>query len=152
MPAYSFQERFVPWVKDGSKRQTIRSRRKKGFAKKGDTLYLYFAMRTKYCKKLKETTCKDARTIIITSSGIVLLSGRMDDVFVQIVMDQLKRGVNKNRIGPVLTTDEANQLAWDDGFRPDGSTAKNPKGCFALMLRWWKQTHELPFVGDIIYW
>jgi len=152
MPAYSFQERFVPWVKDGSKSQTIRSRRKKGFAKKGDTLYLYYAMRTKYCKKLKEATCKKADTIVISNSGIIIISGRMADFAVGATIDLLKKGISINRIAPPLTSAERNQLAWADGFRPDGSTKKNPKGCFALMLRWWKQTHELPFVGDIIYW
>ncbi len=49
MPAYSFKERFVPFILDGTKTQTVRSRRRHP-AKPGDTLYLYSGLRTKYCK------------------------------------------------------------------------------------------------------
>jgi hypothetical protein len=70
MPAYSFKERFIPLLKDGSKRQTIRKSRK-GQAKPGDTVYLYFGMRTKYCTKIGEGTCINRSAIIITEDGQV---------------------------------------------------------------------------------
>ena len=160
MPAYSFKERFVPMVLDGSKPHTIRSRRKKGFAKIGDTLYLYFAMRTKWCRKLREEKCVDVRTIIIyklktrkEEYGIILYDERLQDD--EIIYN--RKGVYKRTKAPhidrtLLHPQDADTLAWRDGFRPEGSTLENPAGAFELMMRWWQQTHVLPFVGDIIYW
>lgn len=58
MPALNFQKRFAPRVEDGTKRQTIRARRKDGRdPKPGDPLYLYTGMRTKGCRKLGVATC-----------------------------------------------------------------------------------------------
>jgi len=56
MPALNFQKQFAEAVKNGYKRQTIRSPRKNPI-KIDDTLYLYTGMRTKNCEKLKEVTC-----------------------------------------------------------------------------------------------
>lgn len=113
-------------ILDKSKRQTIRNKRK-GQAKKGDTVYLYFGMRTKWCKKLGEEICTATKEIVIKRTGAVYINGRK------------------------LTDREKDVLAWNDGFRH--SDEPNQKSCcFQLMLRWWKQTHSLPFVGDIIYW
>lgn len=127
MPAYSFQERFVPFVDDGSKTQTIRKRRK-GQAKPGDTVYCYFGMRTKYCRKIREGWCLAVQEVRIYSDGRLYINstqilGEFRDVF-----------------------------AWLDGFRPEGSSLQNPAGAFELMHRFWKQTHALPFIGDVIYW
>ena len=125
MPAYSFKERFVPLILDGTKRQTIRKKRK-GQAKIGSTLYLYFGMRTKWCKKLKETPCVDVKEIVITQDGKIFVGGKK------------------------LTWTQRDVLAYNDGFRKaDDNTAG---GCFDIMFRWWSQIHELPFIGDIIYW
>lgn len=131
MPAYSFKERFVPLILDGSKRQTIRKKRK-GQAKPGSTLYLYFGMRTKWCRKLKETPCVDVKEIVITQDGKIFVGGKK------------------------LTWSQRDVLAYNDGFR-NGDDGMFPdycetKGCFDIMFRWWSQTHELPFIGDIIYW
>lgn len=124
MPAYSFTERFIPFILNCEKRQTIRKKRK-GQAKKGSTLYLYYAMRTKYCKKLKEAICIGVKEIRINPNG---------DVFV---------GFKK------LTQDQKDWLAFRDGFRSGKAYAE---GCFEVMFRFWSQTHDLPFTGDIIYW
>lgn len=70
MPAYSFKERFVPLIKSGDKRQTIRNKRK-GQAKAGDNLYLFYGMRTKYCYRILDTICTGAAEIIITANGKV---------------------------------------------------------------------------------
>ena len=51
-----------------------------------------------------------------------------------------------------LLGNDKDHFAWDDGFRPDGATRLNPTGAFELMMRFWKQTHELPFIGDLIKW
>jgi len=69
MPAYSFKERFIPLIKNGTKKQTIRAKRK-GQAKPGDTLYLYYGMRTKWCTKIAEAMCINVSEIIILPTGV----------------------------------------------------------------------------------
>ncbi len=125
MPAYSFKIRFVPLIKDGVKRQTIRRKRKRQ-AKPGDTLYLYYALRTKFCTKLGEATCTKVSNIRILRNGKVYINSRC------------------------LTKDQKDRLAYEDGFRVTG--AIGDAGCFNVMFRWWQLTHDLPFKGDIIYW
>jgi hypothetical protein len=156
MPAYSFQQRFVPMVLDGSKCQTIRKRRTKGYAKPGDTLYLYYGLRTKWCKKLREETCTRATTIIINSNGhVYLFNKRLTDEVVVEVAKKLKAGklplpAAKEYTFVTLSKTEKDELAWKDGFRDEENNL--PFSEFEIMLSWWKQTHELPFIGDIIYW
>jgi len=147
MPAYSFQERFVPMVLDGSKDCTIRGRRSKGFAKPGDTLYHYFGMRTKWCRKLREEKCTAVHTIIIEKDSIITIPRRLTD---QEIADTPWNDIKEEL--QVLSTKEMNLLAWRDGFRPEGSTADNPKGAWQLMKEFWMETHTLPFIGDHIYW
>lgn len=64
MPALSFKKQFVGKIMNGRKRQTIRTPRKYPIDP-GDTLYLYTAQRTKYCKKLREVKCKSVQPITI---------------------------------------------------------------------------------------
>jgi hypothetical protein len=130
MPAYSFKERFVPMILDGTKRQTIRANRKgrQGHAKPGDTVYLYFGMRTKWCRKLREEVCSMVADVVISMNGQVFVGGFK------------------------LQDDQLNAFAWKDGFRPDGSTLEAPGAAFDLMMRFWSSTHSLPFHGKIIYW
>ena len=78
MPAYSFKERFVPLIKSGEKNQTIRKKRK-GQAKPGDTLYLYYGMRTRWCTKIAETICKDVKEILILATGVFVEGKLLDD-------------------------------------------------------------------------
>ena len=124
MPAFSFKERFIPLLKDGSKCQTIRLKRK-GQAKPGDTIYLYYGLRTKSCIKIGEGICTMVEDIHISPSGIITVNG-------------LK-----------LNMAQKNELAWNDGFRDDSG---NKGKSFEIMMRWWKQTHDLPFEGDLISW
>ncbi|MCK9402935.1 MAG: hypothetical protein M0Q26_06020 [Chitinophagaceae bacterium] len=153
MPAYSFQERFVPLVLNGTKRQTIRTRREKGYAKKGDTLYLYFGLRTKYCRKLREEVCTDARSIAIDNSyGIVLFNRLLTRAEMQYAIENIVLTPDHLPQYNVLSSIERDILAYNDGFRIEGSSPEQPLGCFHLMLTWWRRTHELPFVGDIIFW
>ncbi len=127
MPAYSFQECFIPFLLDGSKDHTIRAERagRSRHARVGETLYLYYGMRTKWCRKIGEAVCKEVWPIKITEDSVYVGGLKLDflDLF-----------------------------AWCDGFRPEGTTIYNPAGAWDLMLRWWKQTHELPFDGVAIYW
>lgn len=79
MVAYSFKQRFVGAIKDGTKRQTIRMPRKvrghrpsnlaecrtpeemagfiRGHAPVGSALQLYTAMRTSHCRMIGTATC-----------------------------------------------------------------------------------------------
>lgn len=148
MPAYSFQERFVPFILDGSKTHTIRQRRRKGFAKQGNRLALYYGMRTKQCRLLLDTTCTEVHTLFLGYSNLCIAKYRVTDyeaeefrLWGQLPLDSYE-----------LLQAEKELFAWRDGFRPEGTSYSEPWGSFDLMLRWWRQTHELPFVGDIIYW
>lgn len=72
MPALSFKKRFVGKIMNGQKRQTIRTPRRYPI-EPGDTLYLYTAMRTKHCKKLREVKCKSVDLIhIYINSGTII--------------------------------------------------------------------------------
>jgi len=128
MPAYSFKERFVTMILTGKKNQTIRKKRK-GQAKPGSILYLYYGLRTKWCRKLKEVICLCIEEIIITEKEAVFINGKK------------------------LTKNEKDLLAYNDGFRNEEiNLPERYTGCFNIMFRWWNQTHKLPFKGDIIYW
>jgi hypothetical protein len=150
MPAYSFKERFVPMVLDGSKPHTVRSRRRY-FAKKGQTLYLYFGLRTKWAKILREEICTDTHSISICDThGIVFYSRILTNDELEIAA---KEPVNSTLpVDYILSTEQREAFAWRDGFRPEGTTHKKPFGSFYLMLKFWKVTHQLPWAGDIIYW
>lgn len=151
MPAYSFQQHFVPYVLNGSKPHTIRKRRLKGFAKKGDTLYLYSGLRTKWCKKLREEICTKAVTIIITVTDIYICSFRLNDAQAEELQQELNNGKEPLWLAPALTRKKADKLAWRDGFRYEPTGVAFIKN-FEMMLRWFRKTHQLPFIGDIIYW
>jgi hypothetical protein len=56
MPAYNFQAQFVPMIEDGSKKQTIRRRRKYP-TRAGQMLQLYMGQRTKHCKMIVQREC-----------------------------------------------------------------------------------------------
>jgi hypothetical protein len=126
MPAYSFKERFIPLIKSGEKRQTIRRIRKYP-VRPGDSLYLYYGLRTKNCRLIMETTCQATEKIRIGKNGSVLIKGR-----------------------PITQSDK-DILAYLDGFRNQDRETQIT-GCFNIMMRWWRQTHELPFSGEIIHW
>ena len=69
MPAYDFQSRFAESVKVGTKRQTIRPKRKR-LTRAGDTLYLYTGMRIKRCRLLATAACQEVRDITISTGGV----------------------------------------------------------------------------------
>ena len=159
MPAYSFQQRFVPFVEDGSKGHTIRQRRTKGFAKKGDTIYLYYGLRTAQCRKLAVSICTDAVSIAISPQGrVYLFNQRLNDADAAAVAADLKNErlpspADRSLTWHLLGQQQKDTLAWDDGFRDDNYRHfRRGVNYFSIMLRWWSMTHELPFVGDIIYW
>ena len=75
MPLIGYKIQFAPLVKFGKKRQTIRAMRKRPF-KVGDRLYHYTGLRTKNCRKLLESDCKEVQQIIIDKKGDVYIDGR----------------------------------------------------------------------------
>ena len=150
MPSYNFKTRFVPMVKEGSKNQTIRARPKNGrMPKMGDMVYLFSGLRTKFTTRLLTTPLKAVRGIYIDETRIILYSRPLDeqDIF---LAKQLP--FSKALPMPSELTILKDQFAWLDGFRPDGSTFESCTGAFELMIKFWRLTHELPFVGDLIYW
>jgi hypothetical protein len=91
MPQFNFKKRFADMVEAGLKiqttappgtastiikRQTIRAKRKDGRNPHvGDTLYLFVAQRTKGCRRLGETICKEVHQITIDWHGINIDGG-----------------------------------------------------------------------------
>lgn len=150
MPAYSYKERFVPLILEGSKKHTIRARRKH-VPKAGQMAYNYFGMRTKFCRKLNESKIAVVKGISITNEhGIVLYERALDDMELEVAkIDPLNVNLP---LGQILHSDMRDAFAWNDGFRPEGSCPGYPIGAYDLMIRFWKQTHDLPFTGDVISW
>ncbi len=138
-----FKRRFAPFVEDGSKTHTIRSKRKTP-PKVGETCHCYVDPRQKSMRLLGRFECIGVQDIQISFECFVP-SGRWKGV---IRID-----------GVMLEDDEANRLAWRDGFRPEGSTYERPGESLLLMIAYWKNDRTrngkrdpLPFNGDIIHW
>lgn len=133
MPAYSYKERFVPFILDESKDHTVRNERagRSRHARPGETIYHYYGMRTKWCRKLGEAVCSRVAPIIITA----------DSIYID---------------GALLSWDEMARFAWKDGFRPEGTTLDEYWGAWTAMRRFWKENHGLdgehPWSGVVIYW
>lgn len=127
MPALNFKKQFVPAVKSGKKRQTIRSVRKRPFVK-GDKLYLFTGMRTENCARIKEVVCKSVYTIKIYDSNTT------KHLAFSIYSDKYIRLFGKNSL-------DADSFARKDGFKNSSE-----------MIEWFKQTHGLPFHGQLIKW
>lgn len=134
MPAYSFKEQFCEPVETGSKTHTVRALRtgKSPHAMPGDTVYLYYGMRTKFCRKLGEGTCTKVEKITVASQQIFLN-------------------------GSALSLSDMNTFAWKDGFRPVGSSLKESGGSWRLMREFWVKTHPEILTtegwkGVVIHW
>ena len=107
MGLYNFKKRFAPFVADGSKRHTIRARRKHP-TKVGDTVHLYTGLRQKGARLLGRSVCIKIEEIQISLA---------QQVFVD---------------GVELSLDEKNALAFCDGFRSFGVTR-----AFEEMMAFW---------------
>lgn len=123
MPSLNFQKQFAAAVESGEKRQTIRATRKRPF-RAGDTLHLFTGMRTKGCRKLGEVRCTSVEHVQI--DGIEGYDGVWRDAEIRVA----------NR--PV---DSLDAFAADDGFESGLS-----------MFRWFRDTHGIPFEGQLIRW
>ena len=107
MGAYNFQQRFVPFIRDGSKRHTIRAKRKHR-EKPGNTVHLFTKQRTKHCQLLGRSICVKVEDIVISPAQ-------------QIFVD-----------GEELTLSEKTALAFCDGFR-----ARGIAHAFEEMMKFW---------------
>lgn len=145
---------FAPMVEDETKNQTVRARRKDGkIPQPGQMLYLFTGLRTRNTRRLRETPCKAVKGIYIDAKRIILYDRPLDD---QEMFLALKKPLSKFLPNPEQLTVMINQFAWLDGFRPHNgsvqSTFEAPGPAFAMMINFWKKTHDLPFVGDLIEW
>ncbi len=124
MPAYNFQARFAPKVADGTKRHTLRAKRKDGWAPiPGQPFRAYTGMRTKQCKPILFSTISKVEWVRIDAEGIVSIVGPW---------------AHQCR---TFTHDEREQLAMADGFKD------------ALeFVGFFRDTYGLPFEGHLIHW
>jgi hypothetical protein len=155
MPAYSFKERFVPMVKDGSKSQTIRSFRRTP-PSRGQFAHLYYGMRTKFCTKLVDPSpvIEWVKCIVITQDGKVRIyytNFLHEEQRARAIDSKVVKHGTFGVAFKTLNKTEKDALAWADGFR-HADMPYEAKGCFEIMFQWWNQTHSLPFCGNIIKW
>jgi len=77
MPALNFKKQFAPKVESGEKRQSIRAKRRDGRNPwPGQWLYLYTGMRTKGCRKLRDSECLSVQEIILDWYLGIFLGGK----------------------------------------------------------------------------
>ncbi len=137
-----FKARFVPMILDGSKRHTIRAKRKIA-PRVGETCHLYTGLRQRgpIIQKLASGQ--------VVRQKMTRLLGRWPCVKVQEIeiieradLQALYKGSSLAWVwidGIGLSEDEREALAVSDGFTS-----------FAEMMEFWEG--RLPFVGDIIHW
>jgi hypothetical protein len=158
MGALSFKGEFVPKVEIGltnpshpdAKRQSIRNFRKRPL-KVGEWLALYFAQRSKWCRKLGESAVANVYVIRITESFIKVYSFRWSYQINQrwdlIALDpeRLEKEIRLLKLeNHYKKTIDLNAFAKADGFRD-----------FETMKRWWKITHKLKeifYTGNLYKW
>lgn len=112
-----FKRRFAPLVQEGSKRHTIRAKRKNPF-RPGMMCDCYVDPRQKSMRLLGRWICTKVEDIEIYERG----DGRIG-----VVID-----------GHELVPDEKDMLAWQDGFREGGKVF----GAFFYMVQYWVKEHR----------
>jgi hypothetical protein len=105
---YNFKKRFAPFVLDGTKRHTIRAKRKHP-DKPGNIVHLYTGLRTRRAKLLGRSICIKVEEIRISAAQQVFIDG------------------------VELNLDEKNALAFCDGFRSRGI-----EHAFEEMMGFWE--------------
>ena len=82
MPAFNFKHRFEKQIVSGSKKQTIRNKRKDGRdCKVGDLCFLFVGMRTRLCRRIGVKRCISRATIFINVHGTIFVDGKMVEIF-----------------------------------------------------------------------
>lgn len=120
-----FKRQFETYVEEGSKRHTIRAKGGRQW-KPGVIADCFVNPRQKTMRCLGRWPVTKVEDIEIRSRGAA-------------------GGLVIYVAGVMLSTDEANALAWRDGFRDAGR-----HGALAQMAGFWRD--RLPFDGDLIHW
>lgn len=140
---FGFKKRFVPHIVDGSKTHTIRDKPKRYPRRVGEICHCYTGLRQRgpIIQKL-------ASGQVVRQKIKATLLGRWKCVKVETIEIEILPAVFLDQAGPViriageaLSPDEADALAYRDGFRTGG---------FAEMMAFWEG--RLPFEGNIIHW
>lgn len=131
-----FKQRLAPFVEDGTKLHTIRAKRKVR-PKVGEICHCYVNPRQKSMRLLRRSKCTKVETITLLKPA----AGPYPALIVYID-------------GRLLEHDEANLLAWADGFRTfPADIHMLPLG---EMAAFWKVVHGMKpgdvFEGDLIHW
>jgi len=131
MVAYSFKKSFVPFILDGSKRQTIRNPRKR-HAQQGEVIQLYSGMRTKHCQLIGRAHCASVHNV------------------------ELDFGANEICIDDAVTMTGGalDAFALSDGFQGRPAAGNRPVLTpWEHMRAWWRITHDVAvFRGMLIRW
>jgi hypothetical protein len=138
MAGLSYKGRFVEYVENGLKpkpkkgdrikRQTVRNFRKNPI-KAGETLYHYYGMRTKHCKKLGESICVSVNRITIRKTSITIYD---------------PTALPHLRHERLTSKQHLDDFAYADGFTD-----------WEEMRKWWLISHGpecFPFIGQLIKW
>lgn len=123
MGLYGFKQQFIPKIESGEKTHTIRGKRKH-LDKPGNTMFLYYALRTKQCRLIAKRTCTKVQEIEIFLRDP---KNRMSET---VVIDGIE-----------LSADEREHLAVRDGFSN-----------WNEMLDFWLTNNSLPFAGHMYHW
>jgi len=118
---------FKEKIQNLEKRQTIRKLRKHPITV-GDTLYLYWKLRTKKCEKLMVTKCTEHFLVNISSEYWVS-------------RQRIRITKHKNGEWIPMTYKETVDLAVRDGFKDD-----------VEMLLWFTKKHPLSQIFEVIRW
>lgn len=155
MPAYNFNERFVSYIQEGTKRKTIRGFRK-AMPVVGERVYLFTGMRTKWCKRLNAVAgdvLRDWNVIAIDHAGILEVPVSLEDYqYLANAGEAARYNWFFQRRVAYMHSAVADDFAWEDGFRHADAPDRRA-GCFKLMKQYWLQ-HQggLPFVGIVYKW
>jgi len=146
MGLYNFKIEFRPFIKDWSKRHTIRGERERPDMP-GKVMHLFTGLRHPGAECLMRTRCVRRDFIVITDAHRIRIGASIgfSDYPALYGEGQFQRGGFVD-----LDQDEQNALAWKDGFRPEGSSLENPGDAFRLMMQFWEG--RLPFQGNIYHW
>jgi hypothetical protein len=154
MGLYNFKPQFEPFILDWTKRHTIRGERQHADCP-GKPMHLFVGLRHPGARCLMRPMCVRTEFVRIEGGpntphkirmGFSLGLGADEEARIGTPIYGSATG------GPLVTLvpDEANALAWADGFRPLASTVDDPMDAFGLMMRFWDG--RLPFEGSINHW
>ena len=125
MVAYSFKAQFEAPIVHRTKLGTIRAQRRR-HARAGETLQLYMAMRTKYCRLVATAQCISNDLVRLDfKAGVILVDFQAENCVMNLCSD-----------------DKLNEFARGDGFAD-----------FEAMAKFWSDEHDAStFEGRWIQW